>query len=460
MMKHKKILVLLISLLAAGALMLTGQKTDISGIITDGERPAIAVPDFRGAGEAQKVMNTFNGTLWSELDGAGILKMAGKTYYPLQVPQQPADFKPPSGTSKLTDWSGAPVSANDLAFGYSGVTPDGQLVLYGWLYNLSQSTPESAQLIARSYFGPLNDDGARKVAREFAADILKQFGATSLGGSKIYFVSDRTGNKEIWSMDYDGSNQRQLTRYKTITTQPAVSPNGKLVAFNTYPQELRNGHVVDKNPVIMIHSAETGNKLAFYNQDSSNVETPDFSPDGQRLFYAVAFDAFAQLCSSNLQGGDFQRILRNRFIEVSPKVNPKTGRDMLFISNRAGRQQLWHSNIDGTGAEMLTAGDGDVANPSWKPDGRAIAFAWTHGYEIGGFNIFVMDMGSHQYVQITRDSGKNENPSWAPDGIHIVFASTRGRRSQIYTMLADGTHVQALTTQGNNFQPVWAKAIN
>jgi TolB protein len=71
-----------------------------------------------------------------------------------------------------------------------------------------------------------------------------------------------------------------------------------------------------------------------------------------------------------------------------------------------------------------------------------------------------MDMGSHQYVQITRDSGKNENPSWAPDGIHIVFASTRGRRSQIYTMLADGTHVQALTTQGNNFQPVWAKAIN
>jgi TolB protein len=460
-MKHKTIiLAFTILLLAAGAFVLLGQNAQITGVITEGEKAAIAVPDFRGAGEAQKVMNAFNATLWSELDGSGILKMVGKTYYPLQVPQQPADFKPPTGTSKMTDWSGAPVSANDLAFGYSGVTPDGQLVLYGWLYNLSQSTPETAQLISRSYFGPLNDDGARKVAREFAADILKFFGATSLSGSKIYFVSDRTGNKEIWSMDYDGSNQRQLTRYKTITSQPTVSPNGKLLAFNTYPQEMRNGHVVDKNPVIMIHSTETGNKLAFYNQESSNVETPEFSPDGQRLFFSVAFDAYAQLCTSNLQGGDFQRISRNRFIEVSPKINPKTGRDMLFISGRSGPAQLWHSNIDGTGAEMLTMGEGEVANPSWRPDGQAIAFAWTRGYEIGGFNIFVMDTGSHKYLQITRESGKNENPSWAPDGIHIVFASTRARKSQIYTMLADGSHVQALTTQGNNSQPVWAKAIN
>ena len=54
------------------------------------------MPDFRGAGDAQKVMNTFNETLWSELDGSGILKMVGKTYYPLQVPQQPSDFKPPT----------------------------------------------------------------------------------------------------------------------------------------------------------------------------------------------------------------------------------------------------------------------------------------------------------------------------------------------------------------------------
>ena len=53
-----------------------------------------------------------------------------------------------------------------------------------------------------------------------------------------------------------------------------------------------------------------------------------------------------------------------------------------------------------------------------------------------------------EYVQLTHGEGKNENPSWAPDGVHIVFASTRAADSQIYTMLADGTQLQQLTTTG------------
>jgi TolB protein len=481
-MKYKTIPVLLIFVLVAGVLvstrMLTGQNPDITGIIQEGQKPAIAVPDFRGSGEAQKVMSAFNETLWSELDGSGILKMIGKTYYPLQVPQQPSDFKPPTAAGQstgmwLTDWSGSPVNANDLAFGYTGVTPDGQLVLYGYLYNLSQPTPAAATMIPGTrYFGPLNNDGAKKVAREFAADILKQFGAVSLAGTKIFFVSDRTGPKtlpdgskeaikEIWSMDYDGSNERQLTNYKTTSSQPAVSPDGKMLAFNTYPQLIRDGHTYDGNPQILIHSVETGRRLTFYNPVSSVVETPEFEPDGQHLLFSTVIDKDPQICRSNIQGGDFQRISNVRAIEVSPKINPKNGREILFISGRSGHQQLWHMNLDGGGLEMLTTGEGDVANPSWRPDGQTIAFAWTRGYDIGGFNIFIMDIGKRVPVQITRGgTGRNENPSWAPDGLHIVYSSLRGRSTQIYSMLSDGSHTQQLTTQGNNLQPVWAKAIN
>ncbi len=117
-------------------------------------------------------------------------------------------------------------------------------------------------------------------------------------------------------------------------------------------------------------------------------------------------------------------------------------------------------NIDGGDLEMLTTGEGDVSNPSWNPNGQTIAFAWTRGYEIGGFNIFIMDIASRQPIQLTKASGRNENPSWAPDGLHLVFTSKRGKATQIYTMLADGSNVQQLTTQGNNIQPVWAKGIN
>jgi TolB protein len=86
-----------------------------------------------------------------------------------------------------------------------------------------------------------------------------------------------------------------------------------------------------------------------------------------------------------------------------------------------------------------------------------LAFSWTRGYAAGKFNVFIMDVGSHHYTQLTHDEGRNENPSWAPDGKHIVFGSTRHGRSQIFTMLADGTQVQQLTTQGINDRPVWGK---
>src|ERR1051326_6149018 len=98
-MKTKIFLAILVMLVAAGGLILTGQQSNITGVISSSERPAIAVPDFRGAGDAQKLMDTFNATLWNEPDGSGILKMVPKTVYPLQVPQQPSDFKPPTTTN-------------------------------------------------------------------------------------------------------------------------------------------------------------------------------------------------------------------------------------------------------------------------------------------------------------------------------------------------------------------------
>jgi TolB protein len=447
--------------------MLTAQKpADISGVIKQGEKPSIAVPDLRGAGDAQRVMDGFNSTLWSELSGSGVLDMRAKSVYPLDVPQQPQDFKAPTTTAPirrgqppvtvkngpwLTDWAGPPVNANYLAFGYTS-TQNGQLVLRGWLYNLGQPDPASAQVIGKLYFGSIDADGAKKVAREFAADILQQFNVQSLAGTKIYFVSDRTGSKEIWSMDYDGTNQHQLTNYKSVSSMPGVSPDGKLLAYTTYARG---------NPRIMVQSTETGKQSVFVNPVASMNATPEFTPDGQHILFSSTFNsADAQIYIANTNGGNLRRVSQVRAIEVSPKVNPKTGTDILFISGRSGHPQLWRMNIDGGDIEMLTTGEGDVANPSWSPNGQFIAFAWTRGYEIGGFNIFVMDVAKRVPVQLTHGMGVSENPWWAPDGLHLVFTIKRGRSTQVYSMLSDGTNMQQLTTQGNNIQPVWSKGLN
>ena len=192
--------------------------------IIGGPKGAIAIPDFRGSGDAQKYMATFNRVLWDSINDSGLFKMVPKTTYPLYVPQQPQDFRPapppgaarPTIGSSLQDWSGPPVNANYMAFGFTAVV-EGQLVLSGWFYNVSQNDLANAQVIGKRYFGTLDDAGARKVALDFANDILKQFGQEAISNTRVYFVSDRTGHKEIWAMDWDGANQKQITSYRSIT---------------------------------------------------------------------------------------------------------------------------------------------------------------------------------------------------------------------------------------------------
>lgn len=443
---------------ALAALWVAGAQ-DVIIKITKGDRTRIAVPDFRGSGEAQALMGVFNQTLWGDLESSGLFDMAPKSLYPLRTPQRPDDFRPPAPGRRdpnfhglwLHDWADPPVNANYLAFGYAGVQA-GQLVLFGWLYNASAADPSVAQVFGKTYLGTLDEAGARKIAHDFAADILQQFGGTSLAGTKIYFVSERRpGVKEIWSMDPDGSNQKQVTHYNSICTMPAVSPDGAILAFTTYARG---------NPRIILQSLETGRQLPFYNPVSSMVGTPSFTPDGRSIVFSASVDGWPQIHIARLDGSGLRRISFVRAIEVEPKVNPKTGAEIVFVSGRGGPQQIYRMNLEGGDLRRLTDGEGYASNPSWHPDGQHIAFAWTRGYAPGNFNIFIMDVATGRFDQLTHGAGRNENPSWAPDGRHIVFCSTRSGTPQIYTMLADGTQVRQLTTQGRNTMPVWAKGLN
>jgi TolB protein len=421
--------------------------------IVGSQRPAIAVPDLRGSGTAQNFMGAFNETLFGDLQNSGLFDMRPKGMYPLQVPQRPEEFRQPPrpgaslGGMALSDWSSPPVQANFLTAGYTA-EQNGQIALYGWLFDVGQPNIINAQVVGKRYFGTLDEAGARKVAHEFAADILAHWGATSLFGTKIYFVSDRTGHKEVWSMDPDGSNQKQITSFKSISIMPAASPDGSKIAFTSFARG---------NPAIFILSTETGRRLSFYNQVASLNATPDFTPDGKQILYASSASGYAQIYVANLDGSNLKRISSSRAIEVEPKVNPKTGSDIVFVSGRTGPQQIFRMNFDGTGVERLTNGQGEASNPSWNPDGQHIAFSWTRGYATGNFNLFLMDVATRQFDQLTHSEGRNENPSWAPDGRHLVFMSTRSGSHQIYTMLADGTQVHQLTTSGRNQTPVWGK---
>ncbi len=424
-------------------------------------KPHIAVTDFRASGAAASLVGVFNSTVANDLQSSPLINVVPKTMYPLQVPQQPSDLiagvaaptaRPanPVG-NRLTDWSLPPMSANFLGMGY-GAEDHGMFVAFGWLYSTSPAIQslQQAQVFGKVYTAPLTREGAIDAGHRYAADILAQFGGKSLVGTRIVFVSNRTGSKEIWVMNWDGTDQRQLTRYRSISSFPSASPDGHIVAFTTYA----SGY-----PAIQMMSLDSGRRLPFYNQRASMNAFVTFTPDSRRvIFSSTAGGGPAQLYMSNVDGSGFHRLTSSGAIEVEAKINPKTGADLVDVSGRGGLPQIYHMNIEGADVERLSAGTGEATNPSWSPGGDHIAFAWTKGFEPGNYNVFIMDVASRQVTQLTANEGRNENPAWAPDDAHIVYASTRGGRSQIWVMNADGTQKHPLTQVGSNEKPVWVNA--
>ncbi len=459
--------------LPVGALLvLTAQQNrDFTGIINKNqELPKIAIPDFRGAGDAQKFMAVFNQTLAADVEGSGQVKLISRSMMPPFVPQQPSDFvQPPpapvespnrrggqaisvpqtGGGRWIRDWSSPPASANYLAFGYAAVQ-NNVFVLRGWLYDVSKADPSSAQMLGKTYLGNVDEAGARKTAHEFAADIIALFGGKSLAGTHIYYVHQANSKspKEIWRMDADGGNATQLTRFGTLSHEPAVSPDGSKFAFSS-----NHGFKWD----IFVFSVDPPRDLRFYNPNTRMNSQPSFTPDGKQIVFmsTEGTDRCCRIFIANLDGSGLRALTTSVFIDAEPKVNPKTGADIVFSSGRGGPEQIYKMSIDGSDVERLSEGGGEASNPSWNPDGLHIAFSWTRGFAAGKFNVFIMDVSNRSYIQLTHDEGKNENPTWAPDGVHLAFMSNRSGGEQIWTMLSDGSQQQQLTRQGINSSPVW-----
>jgi TolB protein len=446
--------ILLFALLTVSGL--PGQQADVKRVITESaQAPRIAVPDMPGAANLSREVAAFNNTLWNDLESSAQFEMVSKSFYPRTAPRRPEDLKandqnlPEDKAAQglwLRGWSDPPVTARYLTFGSIETSGD-RMVLSGYLYDATAAEVRSAHIFGKRYFSSADVSGARQLAHEFARDILQNLGlGTGLAGSRIYFTSDRTGHKEIWAMDYDGSNEQQITRYENLSMLPAVSPDGSRIAFTTYVEGL---------PMIYMHSLETGRRLTFYNQKASLNLTASFHPNGQQIVFASSATGHSQIYIADLDGRNFRRISYTRALEVDPAVNPKTGAQIAFTSGRSGLAQIYVMDLDGANVRQLSLGGGDAAQAAWDPQGENVTFAWTRGFEPGNYNIFVMNVATQKLVQLTYGAGRNESPYFSPSGTHLVFSSNRLGDTQIWTMRADGSDLKRLTTKGRNESPVW-----
>ena len=405
--------------------------------MTNAGKPRVAVADFAARQDPTKSHSAlFTQVVRDDLSFSGLLDLVSPSFYPPQQPSVPSELR-------FVDWTSGPVNANYLAFGNLSETAS-EVVIQAWLHDVVNSTAPA--VVGKVYRGAPTDDQVRKFAHQFADEILMKLsgGLPGIASTQIAFISARSGKKEVWVMDYDGSNQHQLTHLGTIALTPRWSPDSSRIAFTCY----------NPTPEICMYSLDASRNVAFPRFKGTN-SAPSFSPDGSQIVFSSSMGGSPELYSSDTNGGHPKRLTFSNGASTSPVWNPKTGQTIAFVSDRSGVPKLYLMNADGTNTNVLEVPDkGYLIDPSWSPNGQILAFSWRR--PDGNYDIYLMDIGTRDLLQVTRDAGRNERPSWAPDGRHIVFESTRSGSRQIWSMLADGTQARQLTTAGHNESPNWS----
>ncbi|MEP7270419.1 MAG: translocation protein TolB [Acidobacteriota bacterium] len=390
-------------------------------IVAPGSGPSLAVADFQSrATGAESAVSTFNEVLWSDLQFAGAANLVGKSLYPK------TRLADPSGL-KFAEWAEDPAKADYLAFG----SLTGTTQATGFLFDVKTQQ----QLLSASLGGD-----ARSMAHQFADQIIKLLlGIDGIATSKIAFVQ----NREVHVMDYDGFGGRAFSRDGSIALFPSYSPDGKRLAYVSY----RSGA-----PNVVIRSED--GLIVGSTQFRATTTSPAISPSGQIAFSSSKDGTAMEIYVANADGSGARRLTNTRnAVNISPRWNPKTGREIAFVSDRGGAPQIYVMDASGGNERPLLALGGQMDTPSWSPDGRFIAFTWDGGG--GSYQVYLADVATGQVLRLT-GSGRNESPTWSPDSRHIAFQSSRTGRWEIWAMHIDGSDQRQLSRSGGR-SPSWGK---
>src|SRR5262249_37712800 len=208
-------------LLLCSSLALAQAQGKISIEINMGQDKArLAVGEFRPANaepQTSPLKAVFDQTLWDDRDNAGIFNMGAKNFNPANSLGQPREVR-------IGEGENPPENAGLLGFGNVGVSSD-KIDVQGWLFDVKNAgTPPN---LGKQYREDANADNARLIAHRFADEIIARIGGgiPGVAESKIVFISTRSGHKEVWTMDYDGQGQKQLTHLGSLALSPRISPD-------------------------------------------------------------------------------------------------------------------------------------------------------------------------------------------------------------------------------------------
>lgn len=399
------------------------------------KKSVIAFPTLIASNDAEGRLRSIREVTMDDLGFSGLFDFLN----PAAFVEDPARAGVTTGTFKMTDWSS--IGAEFLIKGKGSVDSSG-INLEIYLY----AVQSGKQLLAKRYKASAST--IRKVAHTLSNDIM--FALTGKKGpftSKIAFVSDRTGKKEVYLMDYDGHNPIKVTSRFSHAMAPSWNPDGKQLVFTAVTKNNKNV----RNHNLFLYDLPTGNVDMVSNRQGINSGAT-FSPDGKQLALTMSFPGNPELFLMNPKSKVVQRITNSFGLDVDPSWSPD-GKWLSFVSDRSGRPMVYKMEASGANVQRLTYAGHYNATPTWSPLNNKIAFA---GWDAGKFDIFIMNPDGTSIERLTKNMGNNEDPDFAPDGYFLVYSSNRKGKRNLYITNVDNTvHRQITSDFGNCEAPKW-----
>lgn len=301
------------------------------------------------------------------------------------------------------------------------------------------------QVLGKRFAGSFKNP--RRIAHFFSDALYEELtGRKGVFATKLLFVSAKSGNKEIYTSDYDGRNSAPVTRNRSINLAPQWSPDGKRILYISYKKG---------SPSLYTLDLATGRDEPLSAKPGINIGGR-FSPDGGKVALTLSGEKSPELFILDINTKDYKKLTDNYGIDVSPSWSPD-GKKLAYVSDTSGNPHVNVLDLQTGNSKRITFSGKYNSSPAWSPDGKLIAFARS---DSGRFNIWVVRPDGTGLSQLTFE-GDNRSPSWSPDGRYIVFSSSSRGSSSLQMMRSDGTGVIRLDTGvGGEKAPVWSPYLH
>ena len=307
---------------------------------------------------------------------------------------------------------------------------------------------ETERLRSRLVLTDPADERFRMAVHRVADEVVRAAtGQLGIAATRLLLVSQG----RLYRVDADGAGLTQVSPPGVTTFSPAWDPTGRRAVY----AELRGGW-----GTLYVHDFDVGRRTVVRPTAEELDIAAAFAPDGQTLVFSRVAESGTDIYRYNLaRDCCLERLTVGRLSDnLSPTFSPD-GRQIAFVSTRAGGQQIYVMSVDGTGQELFAPFDygvtGNSNAPEWSADGTQLAF---HRDVAGSPQVFLMDTRSRTVRQLT-SYGRNEDPTWAPDGRHLAFVSSRTGRRQVWIIDIETGRVRQLTTVGDARLPAWSPRI-